>query len=164
MAVSPILFTGDLVLFLLLRFDKSFDYNSEIILEENVTEKILSMFLLPLGCLVVVANLMYRQRLSPWISHNKSNTGNEERDTPRLKRNLKALIQPASFIALFLGALVLSGIMIDSVLNGKGIYSGFTVSFILISINKMNSTNTRLVFTKLFFSKRSSKEKCTFRL
>ena len=69
----------------------------------------------------MVANLMYRQRLTPWISHNKSANDNEERDTPRLKRNLKALIQPASFIALFLGTLVLSGIMIDSVLNGKGI-------------------------------------------
>ena len=122
MAISPMLFTGDLVLFFLLRFHKTFDYNDEIILEENVTEKILSMFLLPLGGLVMVANLMYRQRLTPWKSSNKSTNGDDERDTPRLKRNLKALIYPACFIALFLGTLALSGIMIHSVLNGKGKY------------------------------------------
>ena len=132
MAISPMLFTGDLVLFLLLRFHENFEYNCEIILEENVTEKILSMFLLPLGGLVMVANLMYRQRLTPWKSSSKSTNDDEERDTPRLKRNLKMLIQPTCFIALFLGTLLLSGILIQSLLNGKGTFSGFNVSCILI--------------------------------
>ena len=128
MAICPMLFTGDLVLFLLLRFYKNFDYNREIILEHNVTENILSMFLLPLGGIVMVANLMYRQRLTPWISPNKKANGVEERNTPRLKRNLKAFIQPACLIALFLGTLVLSGIMVHSILNGKGIYIYISVS------------------------------------
>ena len=132
MAISPMLFIGDLVLFLLLRFYKNFDYNHEIILEENVTEKILSMFLLPVGGLVMVANLLYRQRLTPWEFPNDSAYGDDERDTTRLKRNLKRLIQPACFIALFLGTLVLSGIMMNSVLNEKGIFSNFTASCVLI--------------------------------
>ena len=80
------------------------------------------MFLLPLGGLVMVANLMYRQRLTPRKSTNKSIIDDELQDTPQMKRNLKLFIQPACFIAIFLGALVLSGIMMHSVLNGRGVY------------------------------------------
>ena len=122
MVISPVLFAGDLILFLLLRYHKDFNYNGKIIMETYVTEKILSIFLLPLGGMVMIANFMYRQPIpqmnepnpEKWVHH-------KNRDTRQVKPILSTSFQVFGFMLLFLGVFVSSGITIHSILSTKGI-------------------------------------------
>ena len=54
----------DLILYLLLKFDKSFKYNEDIILEKDTTEKLLLTFLLPMAGLAILSSCLYGLKVS----------------------------------------------------------------------------------------------------
>ena len=59
MASFPFLFISNLVLFLLLRYHETFIYNSHIIMDKELTEDFILIYLLPLGGFLLASNLAY---------------------------------------------------------------------------------------------------------
>ena len=62
MATLPLLFLSNLTLYLLLVYKEDFitpTMRTNLIMTKEATEKILLLFLLPLGGLLLVSNLMY---------------------------------------------------------------------------------------------------------
>ena len=91
-------------------------------MEKYVTEKILSIFLLPLGGMVMIANFMYRQPIPQMKGSNpEKGAHNENRDTQQIKPILSTSFQVTGFILLLLGVFVTSGITIHSILSTRGI-------------------------------------------
>ena len=63
----------NLILYLLLKFDKTFKYNEDIILKRETTEKLLSTFLLPMAGLATLSNCLYGLTVSE--KHKKVKSG-----------------------------------------------------------------------------------------
>ena len=59
MITTPMLVLIYSILYLLLKFDKSFKYNEDIILKKDTTEKLLLTFLLPMAGLAMLSNSVY---------------------------------------------------------------------------------------------------------
>jgi hypothetical protein len=63
--ISPLVIVCDVVLLVMLKYYSDFKFNQDIILEKQLTIKLLEMVLLPLGILVMLTNFMYYLVITP---------------------------------------------------------------------------------------------------
>jgi hypothetical protein len=59
MLTSPLFFVSDLVLLLLLKYNKEFTYSKSIVLEKETTIYVLMTFILPMGAVTMISNFLY---------------------------------------------------------------------------------------------------------
>ena len=91
MMTTPLLLLIDITLYLLLKFDKSFKYNENIILERATSEKLLSTFMFPMAGLSLVSNYLYGLKIS------------------EKRKKIKFALHFSGLIILLIGGVVISG-------------------------------------------------------
>ena len=126
--ISPMLFISNIVLFVLLKYDPCFEYNSDIIMGRKTTMMIISIFLLPLGSLVMIANFMYSQTFTAGKIVDK-NYYDVDYQLNLVKLQLKescieikTRLQVTLSILLFLGLISLFGVLIHTLRSIPGKY------------------------------------------
>ena len=123
MVISPMLFISNLVLFILLKYDPCFKYNPHIIMGKSTTMMIISIFLLPLGGFVIMANLLYSQTFAAKQVSKEVCNGFDYQVSlvkEQVKVELKTCRQVVFSILLLLGLISLFGVLIHTLRSTQG--------------------------------------------
>ena len=113
MASFPFLFASNVVLFLLLRYHETFIYNSNIIMDKELTEDFILIFLFPLGGLLLASNLAYLVVIAS--KYDESNfyygaTYITSLFTASLKMKVKKCIRLLTVLLILIGVFTMIGI------------------------------------------------------
>ena len=111
MAVTTCCLLTNLILFMLLKYDENFHYNPEIcaVMGKDDAEIIISLFLLPLGGLVLVAIFLYNPESVPEKKCDSNRSEKIYYIANRTNAVLKTRFQKLGFVGIFLGFIALSG-------------------------------------------------------
>jgi hypothetical protein len=123
--VSSFLIISDLVLFFLLKYEIEFKFNPDIIIDQQLTETILSTFLLPMGGIVLLCNIIYYvvtmpKRLEPGDYFEVVISTVLE----ALQTNLKSCLQKVAFLLVLITVISLLGYTANKILSNKDSING----------------------------------------
>ena len=121
MAVTIFCLVADIILFVLLKYNENFAYNPAIdaIMGKDDTEILLSLFLLPVGGLVVVAIFLYSPKRAPEKTCDSSHWENILYLVNKTSVVLKTQFQKLGLALVFLGFIALSGNIMHQVNNNE---------------------------------------------
>ena len=117
MAVTICCLVADFILLILLKYNENFLYNSAIdaIMGKDDTEKVISLFLLPLGGLAIVAIFLYSPKRAPEKTCDSSRLENISYLVKKTSVVFKTQLQKLGLVLVFLGFIALSGNIIQQV-------------------------------------------------
>ena len=113
MITLPIVFLSDLMLLLFLKYNPKFVYSNNIVLDKEVTETMLQMYLLPIGGITMMSTLMYR-RSELKMSPVPTNYFGIDYIMNYIKIKIGAVFRCAMLLLALCGVCILAGITVST--------------------------------------------------